>query len=146
MGLLTEKLNPAVDKKILIALSGALWCIVGIMLCRMAFGWLSKADSGNVVWLGITGVIFSLLIYCLGFLRIVRRNIERINYKKDKLCIFAFQPLKSYLIVAVMITMGMILRHSKIPRPYLAVVYIGFGGAMFLSSIKYFQAFFKKNK
>ncbi len=85
--------------------------------------------------------MLSLLIHHFGFLRLVNRNIGRIDALKDKICIFAFQPMKSYLIVIIMITIGIILRHSSIPKPYLSVIYIGFGGAMFLSSIRYFRAF-----
>ena len=42
-----------------------------------------------------------------------------------------------------MICLGIILRHSPIPKQWLAVIYLGFGGAMILSSIKYYIFFFK---
>jgi hypothetical protein len=42
-----------------------------------------------------------------------------------------------------MITMGTFLRQSSLPKPYLAVIYIGFGGAMLLSSLRYHRNFFK---
>ncbi|MEF9437835.1 MAG: hypothetical protein L0922_03485 [Candidatus Mariimomonas ferrooxydans] len=62
---------------------------------------------------------------------------------EKKVCIFAFQAWKSYLIIAIMIAMGIILRHSQIPTYYISVIYIGFGGAMILSSIRYYRIFFK---
>jgi hypothetical protein len=46
---------------------------------------------------------------------------------------------KSYLIVAVMVTMGIMLRHSSIPKQYLSIMYIGIGTALILSSIRYFR-------
>ena len=135
-----RKLDPAVDKRFLIALSGILWITVGIILCNLAVTWLLNANQ-KIIWFGLPGIILALLIHHFGFLKLVDRNIERIRSKDGKVCIFAFQPWKSYLIIAVMITMGMILRHSPLPKPYLAIIYIGFGGAMVLSSIRYFRVF-----
>lgn len=137
------KFDPAVDKKFLIALSGIIWSIVGIVLCNMAVGWLSRTISYNTLLLGGSGILLSLLIHHFGFLKLVDRNIERILLKKGKVCIFAFQPWKSYLIILIMIGMGIFLRQSSLPKPYLAVIYIGFGGAMLLSSLRYHRNFFK---
>lgn len=138
-----KKFNPAVDKRILIALSGITWSIVGIILCNLAINWLSQATHQSGILLGLAGIILSLLIHHFGFLRLVDRNIERILSKKDKVCIFAFQAWKSYLIVAIMVGMGIALRHSPLPKPYLSIIYTGFGGAMILSSIRYYRVFFK---
>lgn len=133
-----SKFNPAVDKKVLIALSGILWSIVGIALCNLAVGWLSEAAARTAIWLGASGTVLSLLIHHFGFLKLVNTNVERILSKSGKVCIFAFQPRKSYLIILIMVTIGMFLRNSSFPKPYLAVIYLGFGGAMFLSSLKYY--------
>jgi hypothetical protein len=138
-----KKFDPAVDKKFLVALSAIIWSVVGIMLCRLAVGWLSQATAHKVAWLGTAGIILSLMIHHFGFLKIVDRNIERILAKAGKVCIFGFQPWKSYFLIAIMIGMGIALRHSSLPKPYLAIIYIGFGGAMLLSSIRYYRTFIK---
>jgi len=59
----------------------------------------------------------------------------------EKKCLFAFIPWKSYLIIAAMITMGAVLRHSDIPKQYLAILYIGIGLALILSSVRYMRIF-----
>jgi hypothetical protein len=46
---------------------------------------------------------------------------------------------KNYILVAVMITAGVFLRHSAIPPQYLAVIYIAIGLALLLSSIRYMR-------
>lgn len=138
-----KKFDPAVDKRFLIAFSGIVWSVVGLILCNLAVDWLSGTSQKNGIWLSLAGIILSLLIHHFGFLRLVNRNIERILSKKEKVCIFAFQAWKGYLIVAIMVAMGITLRHSPLPKSYLSVVYIGFGGAMILSSIRYFRVFFK---
>lgn len=138
-----KKYDPTVDKRFLIALSGILWSGVGIMLCRLAVKWLSMPEAQNVIWLGTAGIILSLLIHHFGFLKLVDKNITRITAKKGKVCIFGFQPWKSYFLILIMIGMGTMLRHSSMPKHYLSVIYTGFGGAMLLSSFRYHRVFIK---
>jgi hypothetical protein len=139
-----KKFDPAVDKRLLIALSGITWLAVGIILCAAAIHWLSPIALKPSLLLVLTGIVLALLIHHFGFLRLVDTNIERIMAMKDKVCIFAFQAWKSYAIIAIMVAMGMALRQSQLPRPYLSVIYIGFGGAMMLSSIRYIRIFLKQ--
>jgi uncharacterized membrane protein len=138
-----SKYDPAVDKKFLVALSGIIWTVVGLALCTLAVKWLSQTPAKSVLVLGLAGIILSLLIHHFGFLKIVDKNIARIMAKEGKVCIFGFQPWKSYLLIMVMIVMGMTLRNSTVPKPYLAIIYIGFGGAMLLSSLRYHRIFIK---
>jgi hypothetical protein len=138
-----KKFDPAVDQRILIALSGFTWIIVGILLSMLATQWLSSLRLTSALLLGVTGVTLALMIHHFGFLRLVDKNIERILSMNKKVCIFAFQAWKSYLIILIMIGLGMALRKSALPKPYLSVIYIGFGGAMILSSFRYIRTFIK---
>lgn len=139
-----SKYDPAVDKRLLILLSGLMWGVVGVILCKLAIGWLSQQTGDLGAYFGVSGAFLSLVIHHFGFLKLVDRNIERISaYDNDKICVFAFQERKSYLIITIMICMGIILRGSPLPKAYLSIIYIGFGGAMMLSSVKYFFVFFK---
>jgi hypothetical protein len=139
-----KRYDPAVDKRLLVLLSGLVWSGVGVMLCNLAAGWLTDYAGGAGIYFGLSGIVLSLLIHHFGFLKLVDKNINRISsYENQKICIFAFQERKSYIIVLIMICLGFILRSSPMPRTYLAVIYIGFGGAMLLSSIKYFRVFIK---
>lgn len=138
-----SKFDPAVDKNILIIIAALIWGIVGVMLCNLAAGWLTRATPRNAFWLGMAGLVLSLLIYHFGFLKIVRKNAARILALKNRICFFAFQPWRSYLIIIIMIALGITLRNSPLPKPYLAIIYIGFGLAMVLSCIKYFWIYLK---
>lgn len=138
-----RKFDPAVDKRILVLLSGLMWSGVGIMLLNLAFRWLLQSSASPGIGYGFAGTALALMIHHFGFLKLVDLNIKRITAKEGKVCIFGFQPWKSYLIIAVMIGLGTILRSSDLPRQYLAIIYIGFGGAMILSSIRYFRIFIK---
>jgi len=138
-----RKFDPAVDKKFLIALSGIIWSVVGIILCSFAVQWLSHTTLQKAVLLAITGIALAFMIYRFGFLKVVDKNIEPIHTKQGKVCIFGFQPWKSYIIIVIMIALGRTLRLSPLPKPYLAIIYIGFGGAMLLSSLIYYRFFLR---
>ena len=138
-----KKFDPAVDKRILVAISGLIWTAVGTLLCTRAVNWLSEATDQKTMWLSITGILLALAIHHFCFVKLANKNIKRIMAKEGKVCIFGFQPWKSYFIILIMISFGIILRQSSIPKPYLSIIYMGFGGAMFLSSIRYHRIFFK---
>jgi hypothetical protein len=82
-------------------------------------------------------------IHHFGFIKIATKNINRILALREKTSPFAFMTWKSYLIVLVMVSMGIALRHSAISKKYLSVLYNGIGLALFLSGIRYFRFFFK---
>ena len=134
-----EKYKPAVKKTFLLLLSGTMWFAVGIMLNTFAFNWLVTYGTNNSYYFACIGFFFALLIHHFGFLKVADKNLGRISHLKDKPCVFSFMSWKSYLIVMVMVTMGITLRHSSIPKQYLSVVYIGIGLALILSSIRYFR-------
>jgi hypothetical protein len=134
----TDKLNPAIPRRILYAIAGIMWCCVGIMLVTMAVHWLYNYHGNAWLFAG-TGVITALIVHHFGFLKIVNKNLVRIAQLSDKPCAFSFISWKSYLIIIIMVTLGITLRHSSIPKQYLSVIYIGIGLALFLSSIRYFR-------
>ena len=138
-----KRIKPTVPKCLLIALAGLMWSTVGAMLCSMAYYWLKVVDWLTAFPFGLFGIILSLVVYRFGFSGIARKNIDRICLLPEKGCIFAFQAWKSYLIIVVMITLGIILRHSPIPKHYLAIVYTTVGGALLLSSLHYYRGLWR---
>jgi hypothetical protein len=141
---LLERFKPAVGKGMLLLLSGFMWIAVGVMLLNYAYHWLEEESGRTALFLAVAGLLCSLVIHHFGFLKVVDKNLARILPMKGKRCLFAFQPWKSYLIILVMIAMGIGLRHSPIPKPYLSILYIGIGMALILSSIRYLRAFLKE--
>ena len=85
--------------------------------------------------------IVSAMFFERLYLKIVDKNIERILPMVDKKCLFSFITWKSYLIIIVMVAMGSLLRHSAIPKHYLAILYTGIGLALILSSLRYLRVF-----
>jgi len=134
-----------VSKTILITIAGIIWAAVGIMLIIMASTWLSLEAPPTAIRFIIIGLVLAIAIYFLGFYKLAVKNLDRISAMKEKNDIFSFISLKSYLIIPFMIIMGISLRHSEIHKAYLAIAYIGMGGALFLSGIRYFRALLVKS-
>lgn len=134
------KIKPAVNKEVLLFIAAFMWFGVGTMLLCLSFFWLKTFHvQGSALYCAI-GVAVALLVHHFGFLKIVDKNLGRILPIEGTRCIFSFMPWKSYIIVAVMVAMGTLLRHSPIPKPYLSILYIGIGLALILSSIRYLRA------
>ncbi len=111
------------------------------MLCNLAYGWLLPVAFPQGLWMTLAGALLASAIFYFGFSKLAKKNIQRINdMVGDKICIFAFQEWKSYPLVVVMIGLGISLRKFlPIPKPYLAILYIGIGGSLFLSSLSYYK-------
>ncbi len=136
-----SNLKPAVDKKILVFLAGLMWCGVGVMLLKLAVSWLMQFQGRFVYYL--TGFVIAMPVHHFGFLKIADRNLTRLMPISEKKCIFSFMTWRSYIIVVVMVLLGITMRHSRIPKNYLSVLYIGIGLALFLSGLRYFRFFIK---
>lgn len=140
------RFNPAVSRKWLLLLAGLIWTGVGLLLCSFALRWLTASPSLTSLGLGLLGLAVALAAYRLQFGKLALKNIERIFGLAEKACVFAFQAWKGYLIIVVMMTGGMLLRHSALPKPYLAVVYAAIGVALVLASSHYYRRLFHQSE
>jgi len=135
-----------VPKKYLLLVSGIMWSSVGVMLISLATRWLSKLDIEFPSLVIISGVIPGVLVAVFGFAHIVRKNIRRIEDLKSPSSVFAFQELRSYILIVIMMSMGIMVRHSGlIPMILKTPGYYTIGTALSLSSIKYYQEFFRSS-
>jgi glycopeptide antibiotics resistance protein len=96
----------------------------------------------------VSGILLAVAIYAIMFKRFADLNITRIrDLPGDKICIFAFLRWTSYPLVVVMISLGIFLRvYSPIPKPYLAVLYLGIGTSLFIASLRYYRFMFSFQK
>jgi hypothetical protein len=131
--------KPNVDRYWLLLLAGFVWSVVGLALCAVACHWLSSlAWPGNLVT-ALAGFACGVIGYAFAFSRIVRRNLARIAQQPAQVCVFAFQAWQSYAVIVVMITLGWILRHSRLPLLLLAAIYLTVGTALALASSLYYD-------
>jgi hypothetical protein len=137
--MILKKVNPAIDRKYLILLAGIVWCGVGIMLITFATTWLIRYDGKGNYLFYVAGFILAMPIHHFGFLKLADKNLNRLLPVTEKKCLFSFMTWKSYLTVIIMVSMGIALRHSRIPKQYLSIIYNGIGLALFLSGIRYLR-------
>jgi hypothetical protein len=133
--------TPSADKRILVLLAGLMWCGVGIMLIRYAISWLVPIGILGAAIYYAAGFLVAMPIHHFGFLKIADKNLSRLLPLTEKKCLFSFMTWRSYIIVLVMVTMGIALRHSAFPKRYLSIIYNGIGLALFLSGIRYLRFF-----
>jgi hypothetical protein len=141
-----EKWKPGVPKSALLLIAGLTWIGVGVMLDGWSYFWLKHENPSSFLLLSGSGFVLALIIHHFGFLRIVDKNLGRIMPMEGKQCVFSFMPWKSYVLILIMIIFGYILRHSSIPKSYLAIVYTGIGTALILSSLRYLLYLFREIK
>lgn len=137
-------LKPAVPVEWLLGLAGALWTAVGLLLARLALAWLQPLSAGRAAALAAAGLALAAAGHRWLFRGLARRNIQRIDRYADKGCLFAFQAWRSYLMIALMIALGVALRHSAFPREGLAVLYLAMGGALLLGSLAYYRRLWRR--
>jgi hypothetical protein len=136
---MVTKLKPGVGKIWLYLLAGGMWSAVGVILVRLGLSWIIPLEILSAVLIALVGFTLALPIYRLGFYSFAQNNINRIaEVASEKVCVFAFQAWTSYPLVVLMISLGVFLRkYSPVPKPLLAVMYIGIGFGLFLASLHY---------
>lgn len=134
---------PRVPKDVLIFIAGLLWISVGLFLMKLSSRWFYEFSSIQIMLVIIGGLLLGTVISYFGFSALANKNIARINQYEEKVCMWAFQKWTSYILVAFMMSLGIFLRHSNLPKYILAPMYIGIGFALFTSSFRYFLFLFK---
>jgi len=134
-----EKWKPGVHKAWLLLIAGTLWIGVGLMLDIFAYSWLKNEMAHGALIAAITVLVLALFIHHFGFLRVADRNLDRILPMDGKRCVFSFISWRSYCLIAFMISIGYFLRHSPLPKFYLAIIYAAIGTGLILSSFRYLR-------
>lgn len=124
-----------VSRPTLLFIAGAIWIIAGGNILRIglvtwwndAQCWLFKAAEATLVFL-----FFFLLI----FRKLLHKHTRRIVRKKEKNCPFSFFDLKSWLVMAVMMTFGITARRfGWLPPAFISFFYTGLGCALIITGI-----------
>jgi len=131
--------TPKAPRRVRMTVAGLAWSGAGLMLLSWAVRWLLATPTPVALALAVVGVAAAVGAWLALFGRLARTNVARLVAAPRLACVFAFQPLKSYLIMIAMIGLGITLRHSVVPKPELAVVYLAIGGALLLASFSYYN-------
>jgi hypothetical protein len=133
--------KPAIPRRYLLLLAGFFWAIAGGILCTRAFVWLEEKGMQTMMIVEPASVVVAVTAYVLWFSKLVMRNIARIHALPEWACAFAFTAWHGYLMIGMMMTLGILLRNSTLPRLYLAVPYGVMGAILLVGSIRFFVEF-----
>jgi len=133
--------EPAVSRKSMVISAGVFWLIGAVVLLGRSIE-LLQHDLSNRVWPIIIGLAIGVFKYQIVFTKVVSRNIKRIRElspHKKKICFFAFQPLRSYFLLILMVGSGITLRMVGLKPEYLLGTYLAISTALILSSILFLR-------
>jgi hypothetical protein len=131
--------EPAVSRQTLVYSAAVVWGGVGLFLSLRAFFWFAHSNL-HIWWMVLLALALGLIKGRLIFSRLAARNLARIKEmspEKEKVCFFAFQATRSWVLILGMITLGILLRLSPLPRELLAVIYLAIGSGLIYASTVY---------
>ena len=129
-----------VKKKTLLLIACAVWSVAGFNILRI--GILSYPPYISVVNLLLSVIVFSVFQYFI-FGQLVKKHTARIqNYEEERHFFMKFFDIKSFIIMAVMMSGGIYLRASSLaPERFIAVFYTGLGSSLLLAGILFGKNF-----
>jgi hypothetical protein len=130
-----------IRRHFLFALAGIFWTIAGGILCFRASVWLGSLSTPAAITVALLSIGCAAAGYIFGFSRLVVRNIERINRMPERANFFAFTALRGYVMIALMMTIGITLRNSSVPKYYLTIPYFVMGGILLIGSVQFYRKF-----
>lgn len=134
-----QKFKPKIPKRYLLFIAAIVWTFAGGMLLFRGISLLN--DIKDFLWLIITiSIIGGVFFYIALFSKISLKHTKRIiDLVIEKPCMFSFFNIRSYVLMAIMITSGILIRKSGIILPkYLSIIEITMGIPLFLSSIRFY--------
>lgn len=129
-----------VKKKTLLLIACAVWSLAGFNILRI--GILSYPPYLSVINILLSIVVFTVFQYFI-FGRLVKKHTDRIqNYEEERHFFMKFFDVKSFIIMAVMMSGGIYLRASSLaPERFIAVFYTGLGFSLLLAGILFGKNF-----
>ncbi len=136
-----------VKKQNLLLLAGIVWMIAGFNVLRI--GLETYVEYRMIINYAITLMVF-IVFWFMVFHKLTIKHTKRIHEFEEELQLFyKFFDLKSFLIMAFMISFGIIIRKFRLlPDRFIAVFYTGLGAALFMAGVlftwNYIKIFKKK--
>ncbi|MCX6288007.1 MAG: hypothetical protein NTY96_12920 [Bacteroidetes bacterium] len=144
---LTQKFKPSVSRHNLLFIAGLAWTTAGGILMWRGLDYEMKHSAH--LWLNILiGIIIGVPFYIILFARISRKHIKRIwGLSIPYPCAFSFFNFRSYIMMMLMITTGVLLRKfDVINKEYLFTFYIGMAFPLLISAFRFYYSWAVKKE
>jgi hypothetical protein len=137
------KFKPGVPKRYLLMVAAFVWLFAGgFLLFR---GIRSMPPASWAIWKTMVSVAGGLAFFWVLFLRISSKHIRRITTLEIlRPCVFSFFDFKSYLMMALMITMGVTVRKLHLIAPQdISYFFITMSVPLIISAVRFALAWVK---
>lgn len=123
-----------VNKRTLLLIACIVWSIAGFNIVRI--GVLAYPSYVTAINILLSILVFSIFQFFI-FGKLVKKHTKRIHeYEEEKQFFLKFFDMKSFIIMAVMMTGGILLRSSNLaPDAFIAVFYTGLGASLLLAGL-----------
>ncbi|MEI8201647.1 MAG: hypothetical protein WCH34_01455 [Bacteroidota bacterium] len=136
---IVRTITPRIPKRYLLFIAAVVWTFAGGMLLFKGITLL--ISNLEFIWIILpASIIGGSLFYMLLFAKISLKHTKRIiNLKIEKPCLFSFFNIRSYVMMTLMITMGILLRRSGwVSTEYFSIIDITMGIPLFLSAFRFY--------
>lgn len=135
-----------INKRYLLLIAGFFWMFAGFMVMKTGYPYFAHGTYKLLLTAG--AIVVFLIFYLFIFSKLVGKHEKRIRSKQtDKLPFWQFFSLSSYIIVAVMISGGIMLRKFElVPHWFIGSFYPGLGFALFSCGTRFVARFIKYNR
>ncbi len=141
-----QKYKPSVSRHNLLFIAGLAWTTAGGILAGRGLSYLFHHGQ-YLGWRLAGGLVFGMIFYVMLFAKISKSHIRRIKGLNIPYpCAFSFFNLRGYLLMAIMISGGILLRTlDVINKAWLYNFYITMGVPLLVSASRFFY-FWATNK
>lgn len=131
-----------VQKNTLLLIACLVWGAAGFNILKI--GLLAYSNYLQPLNYALSLVVFAIFQFLI-FGKLVKKHTQRIHaYKENKQFFLKFFDVKSFIIMAFMMTGGIVLRATNVaPEQFIAVFYTGLGAALFLAGLLFGYQFAK---
>lgn len=130
----------------LLIIDGIVWLIAGVNVVKLGVEAWIGLDCTTLLM--VLGSLITLAAFSTMFVRMVLKNERRIaTIPRPQRHVWNCMPLRSFLIMVFMITLGVTLRRSPhVPREFIAFFYVGLGLALSAAGIVYLALPLRRSK
>ncbi|EFH27405.1 hypothetical protein [Gardnerella vaginalis] len=131
-----------VQKNTLLLIACLVWGAAGSNILKI--GLLAYPNYLQPLNYALSLLVFAIFQFLI-FGKLVKKHTQRINgYVEEKQFFLKFFDVKSFIIMAFMMTFGIVLRTTNIaPERFIAVFYTGLGSALALAGLLFGYQFVK---
>lgn len=124
-------MKPGVSRAVHLFVAPFLWSVIGVVLMIRGWGWIGSGPARLLVALALViGTVKSLLVLD----KAAVRSMKRIKRFDDSTCLGAVYSWKTWLLVVLMMTFGIVMRKITDPGMVIGTLYVAIGWALLFSS------------